>query len=586
MPKPAITTPVVTSKEQRTEIHNAVRRIFSGKFQTQTVNIVGDEQAEIIITASGDRRGRGVKRGGKKAGQTDWAELGGEYLHFTLYKENRDTMEIIHLLPRIMRIKGPTHKIFSYAGTKDRRAVTVQRCSAYRIKAERLAGLNKVGENSLRNGKLGDFSYHPAGLELGMLKGNEFYITLRGCTPLGDKPLEDIVAAAVSRVRETGFANYFGLQRFGSFTTATSTVGIHLLRSEWKTATEAILSFDAALLSAPAESISSDERRRAEAAQIFLTTGDVSKAANLMPHKFIAESTLLRWLVERNAKNGGGVDYLGAIQAIPRGTRTMYVHAYQSLVFNHALSARLRLSHTSVLVGDLVLVPKATKDAKTAPDAPNVDQHGEEVVTAAVEEGREYDRARALTQADIDSGRYTLADVVLPTPGWDVIYPENEVGAIYTSLMKEHGLNPKEMRRSVKDWSLPGTYRRIISRFVDDECAFEVKRCKKGTQVVQTDLECIIARQWEQRDAKDAVKNKDKFVPLEAAEQSSAAPGEKRKREEDAEMADEAKERGEEETVVVLRMRLGTSCYATMALRELMKGGVTAYKPEFGREIK
>jgi tRNA pseudouridine13 synthase len=37
---------------------------------------------------------------------------------------------------------------------------------------------------------------------------------------------------------------------------------------------------------------------------------------------------------------------------------------------------------------------------------------------------------------------------------------------------------------------------------------------------------------------------------------------------------------------VILRMQLGSSQYATIALRELLKsGGVKQYSPEFGREL-
>ena len=39
---------------------------------------------------------------------------------------------------------------------------------------------------------------------------------------------------------------------------------------------------------------------------------------------------------------------------------------------------------------------------------------------------------------------------------------------------------------------------------------------------------------------------------------------------------------GEKKIAVVVKLQLGSSQYATMALRELMKaGGVKAYRPEF-----
>ena len=64
-----------------------------------------------------------------------WKELGGDYLHFTLFKENKDTMESISWLAKELKMK-PNN--FQFAGTKDGRAVTVQRVSVYRVLADRM----------------------------------------------------------------------------------------------------------------------------------------------------------------------------------------------------------------------------------------------------------------------------------------------------------------------------------------------------------------------------------------------------------------------------------------------------------------
>jgi tRNA pseudouridine13 synthase len=63
----------------------------------------------------------------------------------------------------------------AFAGTKDRRGVTVQRACIKGVRVERVNGLNKT----LRGIKLGSFKYEPAGITLGDLSGNEFYITIR-----------------------------------------------------------------------------------------------------------------------------------------------------------------------------------------------------------------------------------------------------------------------------------------------------------------------------------------------------------------------------------------------------------------------
>lgn len=47
--------------------------------------------------------------------------------------------------------------------------------------------------------------------------------------------------------------------------------------------------------------------------------------------------------------------YYNAFQSISKGTRFIYIHAYQSYVWNKAVSERIRRFGRKVLVGDLVI---------------------------------------------------------------------------------------------------------------------------------------------------------------------------------------------------------------------------------------
>lgn len=81
-------------------------------------------------------------------------------------------MDTINVLSKYLRVKP---NIFSYVGTKDRRAITVQEIAVLKISAQRLAHLNKC----LMNLKLGNFSYQKTPLKLGALQGNHFTVVLR-----------------------------------------------------------------------------------------------------------------------------------------------------------------------------------------------------------------------------------------------------------------------------------------------------------------------------------------------------------------------------------------------------------------------
>lgn len=66
---------------------------------------------------------------------------------------------------------------------------------------------------------------------------------------------------------------------------------------------------------------------------------------------------------------------------------------------------------------------------------------------------------RALTEDDIQSGRFSIHDVVMPLPGYDVEYPKHSAKVWYEDLLSADGLEINNMRHKVKDYSLSGTYR-------------------------------------------------------------------------------------------------------------------------------
>lgn len=543
-----VPTIVVTDRDHRIQIHQAIRRIFNSQLESST-----DNEGVMVISVAPNRNNRndGNQDRGQRGHRINWDELGGSYLHFTIYKENKDTMETISWLSRQLKM-NPKH--FQFAGTKDRRGVTVQRASAQRLQADRLAKLNP----NLWNAELGDFEYCPQGLELGDLNGNEFVITLRECeipgVDLKDpenavKKTTEIVGTALRDLRERGYFNYYGLQRFGTFATRTDSVGVKMLQGDFKAACDAILHFSPHVLAAAqageesTAKISSDDRARAEAIHIFQTTDRVNDALAKMPRKFAAEDRLIRHL--GRARN----DYLGALQVIPRNLRLMYVHAYQSLVWNYAAGERWRLYGDKVVEGDLVIVhehrDKEVEGEKEAEDI--VDADGEVVVLPKAEDSAHasedmFTRARALTAEEASSGKYSIFDIVLPLPGFDILYPANQMTDFYKNFMGSEqggGLDPFNMRRKWKDLSLSGSYRKLLSRMGPDY-SFDVKLYSNEDQkFVQTDVE--------------------------------VAKGETK---------EETPQEGDK-LAVILKFQLGTSQYATMALRELMRGNAKTYVPDF-----
>ncbi|KAK2992406.1 hypothetical protein RJ640_027854 [Escallonia rubra] len=232
-----------SDKSHRTAMHNFFKENF--KFLvTDTVD--GPEPSSKCIRVrlnSGESNGRGrnpkkrKERGDKlndydSRGSDHWPEHLGKFLRFHLFKENKDTQEVLGLIGKMLGIQA---KSFGFAGTKDKRSVSTQRVTVFKQSASRVAALNE----RLIGIKVGDFCHVREGLLLGQLHGNRFTITLRQEGVVADS--EDNIKASADALGKHGFINYFGLQRFGSGSVPTHLIGATLLRGEWKSAVNMIL---------------------------------------------------------------------------------------------------------------------------------------------------------------------------------------------------------------------------------------------------------------------------------------------------------------------------------------------------------
>ena len=651
----------VIDRQKRTTIHQDIRRIFDSRLETMT-----DRNGAMMITAmaekptfyartptdtntrnsdhgnyqgrdrgndrfkprGNDGRSRVLASGGAK-GKPSWEDLGGKYLHFSLYKENKDTMESISYLARQLKTNV---RFFQFAGTKDRRAVTVQRVSVERVLVNPLISAGRT----LRNAYIGNFEYRPHSLQLGELTGNEFVITLRDCDFHYPLPLESkyvlegaqmLVGSSVKSLSERGFINYYGLQRFGTFSIGTEAVGLKMLQGDFEGAVDAILDYSPASLAAAqdpssenAEKVSIDDRARAHALHSYRTTNRPREAIEQLPRRYSAEASIMRHL---SARSDQGEDYRGALQTVPRNLRLMYVHAYQSLVWNVAASQRWKRFGPSVIEGDLVLINEHQDKVEGVAQAQDVDDDGEVIVFPGAHDRAAnpddlFERARALTKDEAESEKYSIFDIVLPTPGYDILYPSNEIGQFYEEFMASErggGLDPHDMRRKWTEISLSGSYRKILARPGKD-ISYEVKAYKdEHEQFVATDMDRLRSGSGPQDNARPrrdqanhtrhdnlaglSNQSKQEGGPTQIHDEMehdttpegtnnadthprTKTPSQESEDTEPGGVALIGGARRDHKIAVVLKLQLGSSQYATMALRELLKyGGLKTYKADF-----
>jgi tRNA pseudouridine13 synthase len=220
-----------------------------------------------------------------------------EYLHFTLIKENWDT---IRALNYIRRRVGVSLKRFGFSGMKDKRAITAQRVSLWKGRADVMAHL-RLHEMFLK-----EFEYADERINLGYAVGNRFTITIRDI-PKKQKEIADILNRFTQEVTSQGVPNYFGPQRFGG---GNVEAGRAIKDSDLRRGVDAIL---AKVMS-------------------YLSEGGIEN----IPKVFWYEKKMLRHL-EKYPN-----DSAGALRKIPKKILRLYVHAYQSNLFNEQLKQAIQ----------------------------------------------------------------------------------------------------------------------------------------------------------------------------------------------------------------------------------------------------
>jgi tRNA pseudouridine13 synthase len=125
-----------------------------------------------------------------------------------------------------------------------------------------------------------------------------------------------------------GIANFFGHQRFGTRRPISHLIGKLIVQGKIK---EAIIEYITKIYPDEAENIKL-------ARKTYLDTNDAGKARELFPQNMVFERRILKHLVNRSN------DFIGAFNVLPKNLQRMFVHAYQSYLWNLSVSERIRIN--------------------------------------------------------------------------------------------------------------------------------------------------------------------------------------------------------------------------------------------------
>ncbi len=555
-----ITLPLIDDKQRRKDIHMLIKsdlmspiamadtvdkkiRVWHKFFQKQMPNYKK-------FGTQNDRNRQSEKK------RDAWPKNRPNFLRFVLYKENIDTTTAIKDIQRIARVnpRGPRNMRgvsggVTYAGMKDKRGVTTQFCTVFRKTPEDLMVMNRTNKNNGMGGgnttnkgstilRVGSFSYVDKELRLGLLNGNRFDIVLRNVcidqssksAEVGDKVQNTtmLLREAATAMKNSGFINYFGMQRFGKFHD-THLVGIAVLKGDFKTACDLIMR------TKPGEQeryrvLRDKWRNRFDNVDMSndqaVNDAEINCAKEILRGlgRFMNCETSIMHSLARKPR-----DYKKAFGTIAKHMRSMFLHAYQSILWNKAASHRIEKGCANeVIEGDLVL----SEESRSS--------------------GLKGKQVHTVTLDDVEMGKYKITDLVLPLVGTRVSMPADSTGDFLETLLEDDGLTLESFKKiQDRELALCGDYRKVIC--MPNDFDFEIKLYNDPLQpLMKTDLMGIHGEELN-------------CVDVTLCDQNNG------------------KESNEMKVAMVVGFTLPPSAYATVALRELMKRPTST---EYQTELK
>ncbi len=241
----------------------------------------------------------------------------GRNLWLKVKLKNWETNRFVKILSRTL---GISRNRIKFAGTKDKRAVSVQYFCILNYPGELRVNLKDVEilESFRSNGAL----------ELGDLFGNRFRVVVS----------DAICNCRVTKIEEElngFFPNFFGVQRFGATRPITHIVGKYILLGKYDEAVRYYIGYPSAFEEDPGR-------------DIFFQSMDAREALKNIRRNAEYERAMLNYLV----KNPG--DFKGALRVLPKNLLFLFVHAYQAYLFNKIVSRRLQMG-LQLRVGDVVM---------------------------------------------------------------------------------------------------------------------------------------------------------------------------------------------------------------------------------------
>jgi tRNA pseudouridine13 synthase len=250
------------------------------------------------------------------------------FITMDVQKSGLTTMDVSFILASELKLP---RQMVTYAGLKDKQAVTVQQMSIPSSASSLLQDLS-LSRISLSNL---EYTRHP--IQIGDLWGNRFTIHL-----IKIESEEDVALQAAGSLTKHPLMNYFGVQRFGVLKPPTHLIGRELVKGDFEEAIRIMLT-------------TTNEYEREDLVEVRTKLSESFEFNERILDRFPESLRIERQVISFLIKNPG--EYERAISRIPPRIQTLIVHSYQSYLFNRLLSMRMKqnLPIEKPIVGDFVM---------------------------------------------------------------------------------------------------------------------------------------------------------------------------------------------------------------------------------------
>ncbi|MCA9486963.1 tRNA pseudouridine(13) synthase TruD [Candidatus Woesearchaeota archaeon] len=266
----------------------------------------------------------------EKLGEKDEGK-GEQYHYFLLTKQDYTTTKAIQKIASFFRT---SIKAVHSAGNKDRTAITKQIVSIRERNQKKILEKMEEFNKAFSDMSLEYLGVFTSRINLGDNEGNAFELTLR------DIDEEEFVRAQenLKTISEWGVLNYFDSQRYG-YAGNTHIIGKYLLQGNMEKALFEILT---ATPPHPNPKLKESSEYIAQHWKTILEKGgeeEKRKAKELLGECGKRDEVAILAHLEKNPP-----DLYGAFRNLPKKIRTLYLHAYQSSIFD-ALLKKLSQEH-------------------------------------------------------------------------------------------------------------------------------------------------------------------------------------------------------------------------------------------------